>query len=152
MKNTSNRETPPEAVSAEDVKFAQIGRAFVSLIASAAGGKIDAAALAAVPAPSADAGVPAAQSGKKAEEPSDEKIEGIQVTAPMNGTFYRSSGPGKPELAKEGDTVKKGQAVCILEAMKMFNEVKAPAAGKIVKFIAAHGAQVVKGQVLAVIA
>ena len=69
----------------------------------------------------------------------------------MNGTFYRSDAPGKPEMAAEGATVKPGDAVCVVEAMKLFNPIKAPAGGKIT-FVAEHGKAVTKGQVVAVIA
>ena len=77
--------------------------------------------------------------------------KGTPVVAPLNGTFYRSDAPGKPQLAADGATVKAGDAVCVVEAMKLFNPIKAPAAGKIT-FLAAHGASVVKGATIAVIA
>ena len=76
---------------------------------------------------------------------------GTPVLAPLNGTFYRSEGPGKPQLAADGATVKTGDAVCIVEAMKLFNPVKATAAGQIT-FLVQHGTTVAKGQTIAVIA
>ena len=76
---------------------------------------------------------------------------GTPVLAPLNGTFYRSEGPGKPKLAEDGAAVKAGEPVCIVEAMKLFNPVKASAAGKIT-FLVQHGAAVVKGQPVAVVA
>ena len=76
---------------------------------------------------------------------------GTPVLAPLNGTFYRSDGPGKPQMAADGATVKAGDPVCIVEAMKLFNPVKATAAGKIT-FLVPHGAAVVKGQPVAVVA
>ena len=72
------------------------------------------------------------------------------MPAPLNGTFYRSEGPGKPQLAADGATVKAGDAVCIVEAMKLFNPVKATAVGKIT-FLVQHGSAVVKVQPVAVI-
>ena len=78
-------------------------------------------------------------------------VEGTPVTAPLNGTFYRSDAPGKPDMAADGATVKAGDAVCVVEAMKLFNPIKAPAGGKIT-FVAEHGKAVTKGQVVAVIA
>ena len=75
---------------------------------------------------------------------------GTPVPAPLNGTFYRSAGPGKPELAADGATVKAGEPCCIVEAMKLFNPIKATAAGTIT-FLAKHGEVVQKGQTLAVI-
>ena len=109
----------------------------------------DGEALAASAAPAA---AQAATSGSTA--PANGKADvpaGTQVLAPLNGTFYRSEGPGKPKLAEDGATVKSGEPVCIVEAMKLFNPVKATAAGKIT-FLVQHGAAVVKGQPVAVIA
>ena len=71
--------------------------------------------------------------------------------APLNGTFYRSDAPGKPQMAVDGAAVKSGDAVCVVEAMKLFNPIKATAAGKIT-FLVPHGTPVTKGQVLATIA
>ena len=76
---------------------------------------------------------------------------GIPVLAPLNGTFYRSDAPGKPKMADDGAAVKAGQPVCVVEAMKLFNPIKASAAGKIT-FLVEHGKAVTKGQVLATIA
>ena len=76
---------------------------------------------------------------------------GTPVLAPLNGTFYRSDAPGKPRMAEDGVAVKPGQPVCVVEAMKLFNPIKAPAAGKIT-FLVEHGKQVTKGQVIASIA
>ncbi len=76
---------------------------------------------------------------------------GTPVLAPLNGTFYRSDAPGKPQMAADGAAVKAGDAVCVVEAMKLFNPIKAPAAGKIT-FLVSHGTPVTKGQVLATIA
>ena len=76
---------------------------------------------------------------------------GTPVLAPLNGTFYRSDAPGKPEMAADGAVVKAGEAVCVVEAMKLFNPIKAPAAGKIT-FLVEHGKPVTKGQPVASIA
>ena len=73
------------------------------------------------------------------------------MLAPLNGMFYRSAGPGKPELAADGASVKAGEPCCIVEAMKLFNPIKASASGKIT-FLVKHGTAVTKGQTLAVIA
>ena len=77
-------------------------------------------------------------------------VAGTPVLAPLNGTFYRSDAPGKPQMAADGAAVKSGDAVCVVEAMKLFNPIKAPAAGKIT-FLVEHGKAVTKGQVLATI-
>ena len=78
-------------------------------------------------------------------------LSGTPVLAPLNGTFYRSDAPGKPKLAEDGAAVKAGEAVCVVEAMKLFNPIKASASGKIT-FLVEHGASVTKGQSVAVIA
>ncbi len=82
------------------------------------------------------------------EEAPEAAAEGPTVDAPLTGTFYRFAEPGDPELAKEGDTVEADQPVCIVEAMKLFNQIKAPTKCKIVKFLVEHGTAVEKGQAL----
>jgi acetyl-CoA carboxylase biotin carboxyl carrier protein len=57
------------------------------------------------------------------------------LKSPMIGTFYRSSGPDSPVFAQVGDMVEKGQVICIIEAMKLFNEIEAEQAGRIVKVL-----------------
>ena len=84
--------------------------------------------------------------GKDASAP----VSGTPVTTPLNGTFYRSDAPGKPQMAADGAAVKTGDAVCVVEAMKLFNPIKATAAGKIT-FLVEHGKPVQKGQILATI-
>ena len=78
-------------------------------------------------------------------------VKGTPVLAPLNGTFYRSDAPGKPPMAGDGAVVKAGDAVCVVEAMKLFNPIKATAAGKIT-FLVEHGKAVQKGQPIASIA
>lgn len=86
-----------------------------------------------------------------AEEAAEAEVQGTTIDAPLNGTFYRSSGPSEPNFAEEGDKVKKGQPVCIVEAMKLFNQIKAPSNCKVLKFLVNHGDAVEKGQPLLVI-
>ena len=100
-----------------------------------------------VAAPSA----PAASAAPAAAKRSAPAVAGTPVLAPLNGTFYRSDAPGKPKMAEDGASVKAGDAVCVVEAMKLFNPIKAPAAGKIT-FLAEHGKPVSKGQQVAAIA
>lgn len=64
------------------------------------------------------------------------------LNAPMVGTFYRSPSPDAPPFIKEGDVVKKGQTICILEAMKIMNEVEAEYDCKILKFLVEDGSPV----------
>ena len=59
----------------------------------------------------------------------------ITIKSPMIGTFYRSTSPDKPALANVGDSIEKGKVVCIIEAMKLFNDIEAEISGKIVKVL-----------------
>ena len=59
----------------------------------------------------------------------------VTIKSPMIGTFYRSPGPDKPVFVNVGDTIKKGDKICIIEAMKLFNEIEAEVSGKIVKVL-----------------
>jgi acetyl-CoA carboxylase biotin carboxyl carrier protein len=69
----------------------------------------------------------------KSTEPKADNF--ITIKSPMIGTFYRQSGPGKPVLASVGDEVTAGKVVCIIEAMKLFNEIESEVKGKIVKVL-----------------
>ena len=59
----------------------------------------------------------------------------ITIKSPMIGTFYRSSGPGKPLFVNVGDEIAPGKVICIVEAMKLFNEIECEVKGKIVKVL-----------------
>jgi acetyl-CoA carboxylase biotin carboxyl carrier protein len=59
----------------------------------------------------------------------------IEVKSPMIGTFYRSSSPDKPPMVEVGSTIKVGDTVCVIEAMKLFNEIESEVSGKIVKVL-----------------
>lgn len=90
----------------------------------------------AAPAPAAPAAAPAAApvaAAPAAAPAADAKY--VTIKAPMIGTFYRSAGPGKPVFVNVGDEVKPGKAICIIEAMKLFNEIESDVAGKIVKVL-----------------
>ncbi|WP_430405772.1 acetyl-CoA carboxylase biotin carboxyl carrier protein [Fluviicola sp.] len=76
---------------------------------------------------------PAAESAAPAAASEDSKY--ITVKSPMIGTFYRSSGPDKEPFVSVGQSVNKGETVCIIEAMKLFNEIEAEFSGKIVKVL-----------------
>jgi acetyl-CoA carboxylase biotin carboxyl carrier protein len=70
------------------------------------------------------------------------------ITSPMVGTFYSSNQPGAPAFVKEGDTISEGQVLCIVEAMKLMNEVKSDKSGKISKVLVKNGDPVKKGDKL----
>ena len=59
----------------------------------------------------------------------------VEVKSPMIGTFYRKSAPDKPSFVEVGDSIQKGDTVCVIEAMKLFNEIEAEVSGKIVKVL-----------------
>ncbi|MGB9824613.1 MAG: acetyl-CoA carboxylase biotin carboxyl carrier protein [Candidatus Hydrothermia bacterium] len=71
-----------------------------------------------------------------------------KILSPMVGTFYRSPSPGAEPFVKEGDIVKKGQVVCIIEAMKVMNEIESDVTGKIVKVLVENGKPVEYNQPL----
>jgi acetyl-CoA carboxylase biotin carboxyl carrier protein len=70
------------------------------------------------------------------------------ITAPLAGVFYRASSPTSVPFVREGEVVDTGQTLCIVEAMKVMNEIKAEASCKIIKIIAENGRPVTAGQVL----
>jgi acetyl-CoA carboxylase biotin carboxyl carrier protein len=72
----------------------------------------------------------------------------LEIKSPIVGTFYRSPGPDKPVFAKVGDTVKAGDVVCIIEAMKLFNEIESEVSGTIVKVLVEDANPVEYDQVL----
>ena len=82
------------------------------------------------PAPAPQAPAPAAAAPAPA---ADSKY--ITIKSPMIGTFYRAAGPGKPIFVNVGDDIKPGKTICIIEAMKLFNEIESEVTGKIVKVL-----------------
>ena len=77
---------------------------------------------------------------------------GTPVKAPMVGTFYRSAGPDKEPFVKVGDRVQKGQTICIIEAMKLFNEIEAEISGTVVDILIENAKPVEFDQPLFVVA
>ena len=78
--------------------------------------------------------------------------EGLQcVKSPIVGTFYEAPSPGAPPFVKAGDTVELGQVLCIVEAMKLLNEIESDVAGEIVKKLANNGQPIEYGQELFVV-
>ena len=75
-----------------------------------------------------------------------EEIEGNQITSPIVGTFYRKPSPDKDPFIKVGDVVQEGDVLCIIEAMKMMNEIKSDFSGKIVSIDVEDGQPVEYGQ------
>ena len=92
------------------------------------------AAVPAVPQPTA-APAPAETKPAVAAAEKDDNANYITIKSPMIGTFYRASGPDKPVFANVGDEIGVGKVVCIIEAMKLFNEIESEVSGKIVKVL-----------------
>jgi acetyl-CoA carboxylase biotin carboxyl carrier protein len=99
--------------------------------------------------------VPAPTPVFSAPTPKVEKAESgkktLEVKSPMIGTFYRSSSPDNPPFVSVGDKIQKGQTVCIIEAMKLFNEIESEVSGTIVKVMVENSSPVEYDQVLFVV-
>jgi acetyl-CoA carboxylase biotin carboxyl carrier protein len=101
-----------------------------------------------MPAPGG-AAVPATKPADVAPAPAVDADEGLfKITSPIVGTFYRSPGPDKEPYVKEGSMVTPESVVCIVEAMKLMNEIQAEASGEVVKIYAENGQPVEYGQPL----
>ena len=94
---------------------------------------------------------PAASAAMGSESPPPPPHEGHVVKSPMVGTFYRAASPGAKAFVEVGDTVAQGDALCIIEAMKLMNEIEADAAGTIKAVLVDNGQAVEFGQPLFVI-
>jgi acetyl-CoA carboxylase biotin carboxyl carrier protein len=103
------------------------------------------------PPPPAAAPAAAATAAPAPSHPVASEPAGHKVLSPMVGTYYEASSPGSPPFVKVGDTVTVGQTLCIIEAMKMMNQIEADHAGKIIAVQARNGEPVEFGQVLFVI-
>ena len=104
---------------------------------------------ASAPAPVPAAGAPAAAA--PAAAPAAAEVAGTVVKSPMVGTFYRASNPGAKPLADVGTAVKKGQALCIIEAMKIMNEIESDLDGKVLRILCENGQAVEFGQPLFIV-
>lgn len=95
------------------------------------------APVAAAPAPVVESAPVAAAPVAAAPAPAAAEVASnlIEIKSPMIGTFYRSAGPDKPNFVEVGDDISNGKVICIVEAMKLFNEIEAEVSGKIVKVL-----------------
>jgi acetyl-CoA carboxylase biotin carboxyl carrier protein len=112
-------------------------RIFFSRLAPSAG------AVAAAPAA---ASAPAARPAKAKKTAAPAAAKGIPVSSPMMGIYYSQSSPGTPPFVKEGDMVNAGDVVGLIEAMKVFNEITAPCAGRVGKLLVKSGDLVQPGE------
>jgi acetyl-CoA carboxylase biotin carboxyl carrier protein len=115
----------------------------------AGGVQLAAPAVAAAPLPAA-AAAPAA-AAPEAASPAPERIQGTEVLAPMVGTYYAAASPDAQPYVHVGDEVTVGDTLCIIEAMKMMNNIEAETSGRIVAIQVENGQPVEYGQVLFII-
>ena len=109
---------------------------------------VEAAAVA--PTAAAPAAAPAVVQ-ESAAQPEEESYSGTVVSAPLVGTFYAANAPEEPPIVSVGDTVTKGQTLCIIEAMKTMNTIESPCDGKVQKILVTNGELVEYHQPLIVI-
>lgn len=91
----------------------------------------------------------ASKTDATSEKPADQKEDkqaGVEIKSPIVGTFYEAPSPGADPFVKEGDIVKKGQTLCIIEAMKIMNEIEAEYDCKILKVLGVNGEPVEYGE------
>lgn len=105
----------------------------------------------AAPAPAPAAPVPSAAPAAPSAAPASSSPSGTQVTSPMVGTFYRAPSPGADPFVEVGTQVKKGDTLCIIEAMKLLNEIEAEVSGTVKEILVDNGSPVEFGQPLFVI-
>ncbi|WP_354578981.1 acetyl-CoA carboxylase biotin carboxyl carrier protein [Hymenobacter sp. UYP22] len=125
--NKVNIETEEFKISVQREPSTKVVSSGVALQAAAPAPVAAAAAPAtpsAAPAPAAAPAAPAAEAASASH---------VALKSPMIGTFYRSSSPDSPVFVQVGDLVEKGQVICIIEAMKLFNEIEAEQSGRVVK-------------------
>jgi len=109
-------------------------------------------ATAQAPAPMVAAATAAAAASAAASEPAaPPEPAGQVIKSPMVGTFYRSASPGAKAFVDVGDEIKSGQPVCIIEAMKIMNEIEADCSGKILRILCENGQAVEFGQPLFIV-
>lgn len=98
--------------------------------------------------PAAPAATPAAQAAPAGGEAPADAPAGNAITAPMVGTYYAASSPDAAAFVKVGDTISEGQTICIIEAMKVMNEIKAETSGTVTAIVAKDGEPVQFGDAL----
>ena len=120
-------------------------------IKAAAPAPVIAAAPSAAAAPAASAAPAAAAAAETETAPADDLPAGTQVKSPLVGTFYSAPSPDEPPFVLVGQEVKEGATLCIIEAMKVMNEIKAPCSGKVVRIMVQPGDMVEYNQLLCII-
>ena len=101
-----------------------------------------------VPVPAPVTAAPPADIANSDQGASEESSKFVEITSPIIGTFYRKPSPDKPVFVEVGDIIQSDTVVCMVEAMKLFNEIEAEVSGKIVKVLIEDGTPVEFGQPL----
>ncbi|MBZ8141943.1 acetyl-CoA carboxylase, biotin carboxyl carrier protein [Rubrivivax gelatinosus] len=114
-------------------------------------GGVAAVAMAPVAAAAPAAPAPVAAAPSAAEPAAPAEPEGKVIKSPMVGTFYRASSPGAKPFADVGTQIKEGEPVCIIEAMKIMNEIEADCSGRILRILCENGQPVEFGQPLFIV-
>jgi acetyl-CoA carboxylase biotin carboxyl carrier protein len=102
----------------------------------------------AAPTAAAASAAPAQVESVASAMPAPSQAHLLTIESPMVGTFYRAPSPGAQPFVREGDRVKKGQVVCIVEAMKLMNEIESKVAGRVMKVLVENAQPVEYGQPL----
>lgn len=132
----------------DSVRISRYSSAAPSVVAAAAPPPMPAAA---IPAAAPAAAAPDAAPEAPPASPGEAEEEGYLVTAPMVGTYYSAPSPGAPAYVQVGDTVNEGDTLCIVEAMKMMNQIESEVSGTVKSIRAQNGDPVEYGQILFVI-
>jgi acetyl-CoA carboxylase biotin carboxyl carrier protein len=143
MKEMNNTDLTKLEIEEEGIRICLEKSAPVVTIAQSSVPQVNMAAPVMVAAP--------AQTSDDAAEKPTEEVAGKKLVSPMVGTFYSQASPDKPPFVKVGDKVKKGQTICIIEAMKLMNEIESEFDGEIVKVLTKNEEMVEFGQPLFVI-
>uniref|UniRef100_UPI0021E2EA25 acetyl-CoA carboxylase biotin carboxyl carrier protein n=1 Tax=Oscillatoria salina TaxID=331517 RepID=UPI0021E2EA25 len=114
------------------------------------GGADSSAGLAVAPVPSSSLKSPAPNStaSETASPSTPDSSKWVEITSPMVGTFYRAPGPDEPPFVEVGQTIRPGETVCIIEAMKLMNEIEAEISGQVMEIVVKNGEPVEYGQTL----
>lgn len=137
-----------EVIKEEDITGLAVEEGGVKYEVSRQGGQIVSSHSPVPPAPTASS--PRGEAGQPA--PAEDEDAGLTpITSPMVGTFYRSPSPEAPSFVEVGDSVEPGKTVCIVEAMKLFNEIEAEVKGVVAKVLVDNGQPVEYGQKLMLI-
>ncbi|MGR9115598.1 MAG: acetyl-CoA carboxylase biotin carboxyl carrier protein [Gammaproteobacteria bacterium] len=140
-----------EIIEESDIAEIEISEGEESVRISRYSSSVSPVAYAAAPVAQAPAAAPAPAASGAAGEPAEKKISGHVVKSPMVGTFYRSSSPGAKPFAELGQSVQVGDTLCIIEAMKILNQIEADKSGTITQILVENAQPVEYDQPLFVI-